>query len=237
MSSTKVAIAGITVVERPVLLGRRVVAEAVGTALLLAVVVGSGIMAQRLFPDSVGLALLANALATGGGLVALILTFGGISGAHFNPVVTIVDAAFGDRPWRDVPPYLVAQIGGGIAGVLSTHAMFDQPIFELSTKVRAGLPLMFSELVATFGLIAVIWGTRRHRPDAVSYAVAGYITAAYWFTPSTSFANPAVTISRSLTESFAGIRPLDAPGFIVAQLIGGAIAVLMFRWLHREEPT
>jgi glycerol uptake facilitator-like aquaporin len=215
-------------------LARRVVAEAIGTALLLAVVVGSGIMAQNLFPESDGLALLANALATGGGLVALILTFGDVSGAHFNPVVTIFDAASGNRPWSDVGPYTVAQIGGGIAGVLATHVMFDHQVFELSTKVRSGAPLVFSELVATFGLVAVIWGVVRKRSAMVPYAVAGYIVAAYWFTPSTSFANPAVTIARSLTESFAGIRPADVPGFIVAQLVGGALAALLFRWLHQE---
>jgi glycerol uptake facilitator-like aquaporin len=232
MSSERLA-----AVEEPIRIGRRVVAEAVGTALLLAVIVGSGIMAQGLFADSAGLALLANALATGGGLVALVLTFGGISGAHFNPVVTIYDAASGGRPWRDVPPYVLAQIVGGIVGVLATHVMFEHQVFELSTKARSGLPLMFSELVATFGLIAVIWGCVRKRSDAVPYAVAGYIVAAYWFTPSTSFANPAVTIARSLTESFAGIRPQDAPGFIAAQLIGGAAAALLFRWLHEEART
>lgn len=224
-------------VEIPIHIGRRVVAEAVGTAILLAVVVGSGIMAQRLFSNSVGLALLANALATGGGLVALILTFSGISGAHFNPVVTLFDAASGGRPWRDVLPYIVAQIIGGIIGVLATHVMFEHQVFELSTKVRSGMPLMFSELVATFGLIAVIWGVARKRSDAVAYAVACYIVAAYWFTPSTSFANPAVTIARSLTESFAGIRPQDAPGFIAAQLVGGAAAAGLFRWLHEETRT
>ncbi|MFN0248405.1 MAG: MIP/aquaporin family protein [Kofleriaceae bacterium] len=215
-------------------LARRVVAEAIGTALLLAVVVGSGIMAQGLFPDSVGLALLANALATGGGLVALILTFGDVSGAHFNPVVTIVDAAWGNRPWSDVGPYIAAQIIGGIVGVFATHVMFDHQVFELSTKVRSGAPLMFSEFVATFGLVAVIGGVARKRGAMVPFAVAAYIVAAYWFTPSTSFANPAVTIARSLTESFAGIRPADVPGFIVAQLVGGAIAALLFRWLHQE---
>ena len=223
-----------SVVDVPIQIGRRVVAEAVGTALLLAVVVGSGIMAQSLFPDSAGLALLANALATGGGLVALILTFGGISGAQFNPVVTIYDAASGGRPWSDVLPYVLAQVVGGIAGVLATHVMFDHQVLELSTRVRSGMPLMFSEFVATFGLIAVIWGVSRKRSDAVPYGVAAYITAAYWFTPSTSFANPAVTIARALTESFAGIRPLDVPGFIVAQLVGGAAAALLFRWLHQE---
>lgn len=225
---------GAPAVELPPHIGRRVVAEAIGTAMLLAVVVGSGIMAQGLFPDSAGLALLANALATGGGLVALILTFGGISGAHFNPVVTIFEAASGGRPWRDVPPYLVAQVIGGLTGVLATHVMFEHRVLEMSTKVRSGLPLMFSEFVATFCLVAVIWGVVRKRADAVPYAVAGYIVAAYWFTPSTSFANPAVTIARSFTESFAGIRPQDAPGFIAAQLVGGAAAAALFRWLHEE---
>ena len=214
--------------------GRRVVAEAVGTALLLAVVVGSGIMAQGLFHDSAGLALLANALATGAALVALILTFGGISGAHFNPVVTIFDAASGGRPWREVPYYLGAQTIGGVAGVLATHAMFDIKVLEISHHVRSGGPLMFSEFVATFGLIAVIWGVAKKHPTAVAYAVGGYITAAYWFTPSTSFANPAVTIARCLTDTFAGIRPNDAPGFIAAQIVGAACAAALMRWLQTE---
>ncbi|HTR50299.1 MAG TPA: MIP/aquaporin family protein [Kofleriaceae bacterium] len=221
-------------VEQPIQLGRRVVAEAVGTALLLAVVVGSGIMAQGLFPDSVGLALLANALATGAALVALILTFGGISGANFNPVVTIFDAASGGRPWREVPPYVVAQTIGGVGGVLATHVMFDIKVLEVSERVRAGVPLMFSELIATFGLIAVIWGVGKKHPTAVAYAVGGYITAAYWFTPSTSFANPAVTIARMLTNTFAGIRPDDAPGFIAAQIVGAACAAALMRWLQTE---
>jgi glycerol uptake facilitator-like aquaporin len=221
-------------IEIPVQLARRVAAEAIGTALLLVVVVGSGIMAQNLFPDSVGLALLVNALATGGGLVALILTFADVSGAHFNPVVTIYEAASGWRPWRDVSPYIVAQLVGGIIGVLATHVMFAHPVFELSTQVRSGMPLMFSELVATFGLIAVIWGVARKRGAMVPFAVASYIVGAYWFTPSTSFANPAVTIARALTESFAGVRWNDVPGFIVAQLVGGALAAVLFRWLHAE---
>jgi glycerol uptake facilitator-like aquaporin len=221
-------------VERPPLLGRRLVAEAIGTALLLAMVVGSGIMAQRLFKDSDGLALLANAIATGGGLVALILTFGDISGAHFNPVVTIFDAASGGRPWREVPPYVAAQTVGGVVGVLVTHAMFDLSIFETSRHIRSGVPLLLSEFIATFGLIAVIWGVARKRPDAVAYAVAAYITAAYWFTPSTSFANPAVTVARALTDTFAGIRPVDAPGFIAAQLVGGGCAAALLRWLQSE---
>lgn len=224
-------------VEIAIHLARRVVAEAIGTALLLAVVVGSGIMAQNLFPDNVGLALLANALATGGGLVALILMFADVSGAHFNPVVTIYDAASGARPWTDVPPYIVAQIAGGIAGVLATHVMFEHQVFELSTKVRSGMPLMFSEFVATFGLIATIWGVARKRGPMVPYAVAAYIVAAYWFTPSTSFANPAVTVARSFTESFAGIRPNDVLGFIAAQLVGGGTAAMLFRWMHKEMRT
>lgn len=219
------------------MLARRVVAEAVGTALLLAVVVGSGIMAQGLFPDSVGLALLANAVATGTALVALIFTFGEISGAHFNPVVTLYDAASGNRPWRDVPPYVIAQTIGAIAGVLVTHAMFDIQIFEVSHHVRAGVPLMLSELVATFGLVAVIWGVARKHAGAVPYCVGAYITAAYWFTPSTSFANPAVTIARMLTDTFAGIRPADAPGFIAAQLAGGALAATLMRWLQQDQRT
>ncbi len=221
-------------VEQPLHIGRRVAAEAVGTALLLAVVVGSGIMAQGLFPDSVGLALLASALATGAALVALILTFGGISGAHFNPVVTIFDAASGGRPWREVPPYIVAQVIGAIVGVLATHVMFDIKVLEVSQHVRSGAPLMFSEFIATFGLIAVIWGVAKKHPTAVPYAVGGYITAAYWFTPSTSFANPAVTIARTLTDTFAGIRPNDAPGFIAAQIVGAACAATLMRWLHTE---
>jgi glycerol uptake facilitator-like aquaporin len=221
----------------PTDLARRVVAEAVGTALLLAVVVGSGIMAQNLFPESVGLALLANALATGGGLVALILTFGAISGAHFNPVVTTYDAASGGRPWREVGPYALAQTIGGVVGVLATHVMFDVRVLEVSQRVRLGVPLMWSEFVATFGLVATIWGVAKKRPDAVAYAVGGYIAAAYWFTPSTSFANPAVTIARTLTDTFAGIRPTDAPGFIVAQLAGGACAAALMRWLQKEVRT
>jgi glycerol uptake facilitator-like aquaporin len=192
-------------------------------------------MAQGLFPESVGFALLANAVATGVALVALIFTFGTISGAHFNPVVTLYDAASGSRPWRDVSPYVAAQTVGAVAGVLATHAMFDIEILEVSQHVRSGLPLMFSEFIATFGLIAVIWGVARTKyVDSVPYCVGGYIMAAYWFTPSTSFANPAVTIARMFTDTFAGIRPDDAPGFIVAQLAGGACAATLMRWLYKE---
>lgn len=217
-------------------LARRAVAEGLGTALLLAVVVGSGIMAQRLFPSSDGLALLANALATGGGLVALIITFGALSGAHFNPVVTLIEAGLGERPWRDVPTYLAAQVVGAIAGVVLAHAMFDHALIATSAHARTGGPLWLSEAVATFGLVLVIRGVARARPAAVAPCVAAYIVAAYWFTPSTSFANPAVTIARCLTDTFAGIRPVDVPAFIGAQLVGGAAAAVCCRWLLSPAP-
>jgi glycerol uptake facilitator-like aquaporin len=210
---------------------RRLVAEAIGTALLLATVVGSGIMAERLAGGNVALALLANTLATGAALVALILAFGSISGAHFNPAVTLADASQGGLPWTMVPGYLAAQVVGALAGVAAAHVMFELPLFLASQKVRAGGAQLFSEFVATFGLLAVIWGCGRLRTPAVPYAVGGYITAAYWFTASTSFANPAVTIARSASDTFAGIRPADAPGFIVAQLVGAAAATALFAWL------
>lgn len=212
-------------------LARRVVAEAVGTALLLAAVVGSGIMGERLAGGNVGLALLANTIATGAALVALILTFGPISGAHFNPAVTLADASQGGLAWRDVPFYIAAQVIGAVAGVASAHLMFGLPLFFASHHERSGGAQLFSEFVATFGLLAVIWGCVRFRSAAVPFAVAAYITAAYWFTASTSFANPAVTLARSLSDTFAGIRPLDAPGFIIAQLIGAFAATFLFRWL------
>ncbi|HTJ47318.1 MAG TPA: MIP/aquaporin family protein [Kofleriaceae bacterium] len=215
----------------PAALPKRLVAEAIGTAFLLAVVVGSGIMAKELFRDSDGLALLANAIATGGGLVALILTFGSISGAHFNPVVTIIDATSGGLRWTDVPAYIGAQLAGAIAGVFAAHAMFERAVLETSHHARAGGALLFSEFVATFGLIAVISSVARRRPEGVPYAVGAYITAAYWFTPSTSFANPAVTIARTMTDTFAGIRPADAPGFIGAQVVGAFAAAGLMRWL------
>jgi glycerol uptake facilitator-like aquaporin len=210
---------------------RRYAAEVTGTALLLATVVGSGIMAERLSGGNVALALLANTLATGAGLVALILTFGPISGAHFNPAVTLVDAWQGGTPWREVPSYLVAQLAGAVAGVLLAHRMFELPVLMTSGHARAGEGQLLSEFVATFGLLSVIWGCTRRRPSVTPFAVATYITAAYWFTASTSFANPAVTIARSLTDTFAGIRPVDVPGFIVAQFAGAAAATLLFRWL------
>ena len=216
---------------------RRLVAEALGTALLLATVVGSGIMAERLAGGNVAIALLANTLATGAALIALILTFGPISGAHFNPAVTLADASQGGLPWREVPGYVLAQIAGAFVGVALAHLMFGLPLFEASTKLRAGMPQAISEFVATFGLLAVIWGCVRRRSDAVPFAVAAYITAAYWFTASTSFANPAVTLARAATNTFAGIRPDDVPAFILAQLIGAAAATLLFRWLVPSLPA
>ncbi len=212
-------------------LGRRAVSEGIGTAFLLATVVGSGIMAERLAGGNVAVALLANTLATGAGLVALILTFGPLSGAHFNPAVTLADASQGGLPWREVPAYLVAQLAGAFAGVGVANLMFDKPTFFASTHVRAGSGQLLGEFVATFGLLSVIWGCARRRPSAVPFAVGAYITAAYWFTSSTSFANPAVTLARAASDTFAGIRPLDVPGFIVAQLLGAAAATATFRWL------
>jgi glycerol uptake facilitator-like aquaporin len=212
-------------------LSRRLVAEAVGTALLLAAVVGSGIMGERLAGGNVAVALLANTVATGAALVALILTFGAISGAHFNPAVTLAAASQGGLAWSEVPFYITVQIAGAFAGVAAAHVMFETPLFFASRHVRSGAAQAFSEFVATFGLLAVIWGCARLRADAVPFAVAAYITAAYWFTASTSFANPAVTLARSATDTFAGIRPADAPAFIVAQLLGAGAATALFGWL------
>jgi glycerol uptake facilitator-like aquaporin len=215
-------------------LGRRIAAEFIGTAMLLAVVVGSGIMGERLAGGNVALALLGNSIATGGGLIALILIFGPVSGAHFNPAVTLSLAGTRRHAWRDVPGYLAAQFAGAILGVWIAHAMFGEPILQVSEKLRPGAALMFSEVVATFGLLITILGCVRHRPEAVPYAVAVFIVAAYWFTASTSFANPAVTVARSLTNTFCGIRPQDAPGFIAAQLVGAAMAAVTDRWLNRQ---
>jgi glycerol uptake facilitator-like aquaporin len=212
-------------------LPKRATAEALGTSLLLATVVGSGIMGERLSAGNVAIALLANTLATGAALVALILSFGPISGAHFNPAVTLADATQGGLPWRDVPAYFVAQVMGAFAGVAAANVMFELPVFFASHKIRQGSAQLFSEFVATFGLMAIIWGCARTRSTMIPFAVGGYITAAYWFTSSTSFANPAVTLARSASDTFAGIRPADAPGFIVAQLLGAATATLLFRWL------
>jgi glycerol uptake facilitator-like aquaporin len=212
-------------------LGRRLVAEAVGTAFLLAAVVGSGIMGERLAGGNVAVALLANTLSTGAALVALILTFGSISGAHFNPAVTLAEASQGGLAWGDVAPYVAAQVAGAFGGVAAAHVMFETPLFIASRHARAGPAQAFSEFVATFGLLAVIWGCARLRSGALPFAVAAYITAAYWFTASTSFANPAVTLARSATDTFAGIRPADAPAFIAAQLLGAASATALFGWL------
>lgn len=212
-------------------LARRAVAEAVGTAFLLAAIVGSGIMGERLAGGNVAIALLANTLATGASLVALILAFGPISGAHFNPAVTIADAARRGLPWPEVPIYVLAQLGGAFAGVGSANLMFGEPVFFASRHVRAGGGQLLGEFVATFGLLAVIWGCVRFRSGAVAIAVGAYITGAYWFTSSTSFANPAVTLARAASDTFAGIRPADTPGFIVAEFLGAACATALFAWL------
>jgi len=216
---------------------RRLVAEGVGTALLLAAVVGSGIMGERLAGGNVAIALLANTLATGAALVALILTFGPISGAHFNPAVTLADASQGGIPWGIAGGYLAAQVLGAIVGVATADAMFGEPVFSLSQHVRYGSAQLLSEGVATFGLLSVIWGCARSRPNVVAFAVGAYITAAYWFTASTSFANPAVTLARCLTDTFAGIRPADVPGFMAAQMGGAALATALFRWLVPTLPV
>ena len=215
---------------RPSLL-RRAVAEFLGMLFLLATVVGSGIMAEKLAAGNAALALLANTIATGAALVALILAFGPISGAHLNPVVTLADAWQGGIAWRDTPVYIAAQFAGAFAGVATAHLMFGLTLFTASTHVRSGQAQIFSEFIATFGLLSVIWGCARHRPDKVSFAVGAYITAAYWFTASTSFANPAVTLARSASNTFAGIRPADTTGFVIAQLAGASAATLVFRWL------
>lgn len=216
---------------------RRLTAEAIGTALLLAAIVGSGIMADRLSGGNEALALLANTVATSAALVALILTFGPISGAHFNPVVSIADASQGGLAWPVVPRYAAAQVIGAAIGVWAAHLMFGERVFMWSLHARSGPAQMFSEFIATFGLLAVIWGCSRRRADATPFAVAAYIAAAYWFTASTSFANPAVTLARSLTDTFAGIRPMDVPGFIVAQCAGGLVATVLFRWLTPALPA
>ena len=212
-------------------MGRRLTAEAIGTAMLLAAVVGSGIMGDRLSAGNEAIALLANTVATAAALVALILTFSPISGAHFNPAVSVADASQGGLEWRQVPGYVAAQVLGAVAGVWIAHVMFGERVLMVSLQPRSGPALMVSEFVATFGLLSVIWGCSRRRSDAVPFAVAAYIAAAYWFTASTSFANPAVTLARALTDTFAGIRPSDVPGFIVAQLAGATAATLVFRWL------
>jgi glycerol uptake facilitator-like aquaporin len=212
-------------------LARRTVAEFSGTLFLLAAVVGSGIMGERLAAGNVAIALLANTLATGAALIAIILAFGPISGAHLNPAVTLADAWLGGIAWRETPAYVLAQLTGAFAGVTAAHLMFGLPLYSISTRARSGSAQVFSEFVATFGLMAVILGCARTRPAAVSFAVGAYIMAAYWFTASTSFANPAVTLARSVTNTFTGIRPTDVPGFAGAQFTGAFAATLLFRWL------
>ncbi len=216
-------------------LTRRFIAEALGTAFLLAAAVGSGIMGERLAGGNDAIALLANTAATVAALAALILTFGPLSGAHFNPAVTIVIALRRDLAWSDVPFYLAAQLLGAVAGVFVAHLMFGEPLVMLSTKARDGMPQAFSEFIATFGLIATIWSCSRSRSEAVPYAVAAYIGAAYWFTASTSFANPAVTVARALTDTFTGIAPLDVPAFILAEFAGALAAACVFRWLMARD--
>lgn len=216
---------------------RRLVAEGLGSALLLAVVIGSGIMGQRLAGGNVAIALLGNTLATGAALVVLIWVFGPISGAHFNPAVTLVAALRRDLPWRLALAYTPAQVAGAVLGVWAAHAMFGEPILQVSTKLRDGGAQAFAEVVATFGLVAAILGTARFRPESTAMAVGLYITAAYWFTASTSFANPAVTLARSLSDTFAGIAPSSAPAFILAQFVGALLAAGVFGWLLKPETT
>lgn len=218
-------------------LSRRLVCEGLGTAFLLATVIGSGIMGERLADGNTALALLANTLATGAGLVALILTFGPVSGAHFNPVVTLACAWLYKSSRTEAAAYILAQIAGAFAGVAAAHLMFGEALFSASGHARAGWAQGWSEFIATFGLISVIVSCNKHRPLASPFAVAAYITAAYWFTASTSFANPAVTMARAVSDTFAGIRPMDAPGFIAAQMVGALAAVTLWKWLlpgHRE---
>jgi len=212
-------------------LAKRVVAEALGTLFLLAAVVGSGIMAERLAAGNMALALLANTVATGAALGALIISFAPMSGAHFNPVVTLAFALRRDLVWQDVPLYLLAQVVGGIGGVVTANLMFGLPAVFMSNHARTGMAQLFSEFIATFGLVSVILAASRSQVAVAAIAVGAYISAAYWFTASTSFANPAVTVSRSLSDTFAGIRPVDAPGFVLAQLAGGMAATVLFRWL------
>ena len=212
-------------------LAKRVVAEALGTFFLLAAVVGSGIMAERLAGGNTGLALLANAAATGAALVALIMSFAPVSGAHFNPVVSLSFALRCDLGWSEVPFYLLAQLVGGIGGVIAANLMFGLPAVFLSNHPRTGLGQLFSEFIATLGLLSVILAASRSTIAVVAITVGAYIAAAYWFTASTSFANPAVTVARCLSDTFAGIRPTDVPGFVLAQLAGGIAATVLFGWL------
>ena len=217
-------------------LAKRAAAEGIGTAFLVAAVVGSGIMGERLSDGNPAITLLANSLATGAALVALILAFGPISGAHFNPVVSLVARVRRELAGGDTLAYVAMQIIGGLAGVAAAHLMFGEPMFNPSDHARAGTAQLFSEVIATFGLIAVILGCSRNRPVAIPYAVAAYITSAYWFTASTSFANPAVTLARCMTDSFSGIRPFDVVPFVGAQVVGGLLAAGVFAWFRQPAP-
>ena len=203
--------------------------------MLLATIIGSGIMGEQLAQGNTAIALLANTFATGAALVALILAFGPISGAHFNPVVSMAEAACGRLAWREAPWFIVFQVAGAFAGVAAAHIMFEKPLFFASQHVREGWAMLWSEVVATFGLVFVILGVARSRVAAVPFAVGAYISAAYWFTASTSFANPAVTLARAASDTFAGVRPADAPGFVVAELIGGGAALALYRWLYAKD--
>jgi glycerol uptake facilitator-like aquaporin len=218
-------------------LRKRVVAEALGTFFLLAAVVGSGIMGERLAGGNTALALLANTAATGAALTALIISFAPVSGAHFNPVVTVSCAFRFELSWRDVPVYVLAQVAGGIVGVIAANTMFGLPAVFVSHHSRTGMAQLFSEFIATLGLVIVILAAGRLHVAVIAIAVGAYISAAYWFTASTSFANPAVTIARSLSDTFAGIRPADAPGFVLAQLAGGMAATVLFAWLMPAQPV
>ncbi|MGH9500443.1 MAG: aquaporin [Terriglobales bacterium] len=216
-------------------LAKRVACEALGTGLLVAAVVGSGIMAERLAGGNVALALLANTLATGAALLALILTFAPISGAHLNPVVSLAMAIRRRMPWPELPIYIAAQLAGGLLGTVVAHVMFGHPWYSPSPHQRSGFAQLASESVAAFGLLCVIWGCMKVRSAlAIPVAVASYIVAAYWFTASTSFANPAVTVARSITDTFTGIRPIDAPGFVAAQILGASLATWLFAWLDES---
>jgi glycerol uptake facilitator-like aquaporin len=217
---------------------KRSVCEALGTALLVAAVVGSGIMGERLAGGNVAIALLANTIATGAALAALIVTFGSFSGAHFNPVVSLAIALRGRMPWAEVPFYVGAQFCGGLLGTILAHLMFGHEWYSVSVHQRSGLPQLLSEFVAAFGLLCVVWGCMKVRSAlATPVAVASYIVAAYWFTASTSFANPAVTVARSITNTFAGIRPVDVPGFVLAQIAGALAATFLFMWLGEERSS
>jgi glycerol uptake facilitator-like aquaporin len=215
---------------------RKFAAEALGSMLLLAAVVGSGIMGEQLSGGNIAIALLANAIATGATLVAIILALGGLSGAHFNPAVTLSVALEGGLPWREVPGYVLAQVIGALFGVAAAHLMFREPTFAASQHARAGGAQLFSELIATFGLLSIIWGCSRFRSEATPFAVGAYITGDYWFTASTSFANPAVTVARSLTNTFSGIRPMDVPGFVAVQIVGALAATFVWSWLVPSLP-